>query len=231
MKMYLFLFILSIASLSFNTTTPSFSSMKRNDAVTNSFSALYNKLELNKLQLSPKAFYYAMEGAARLKAEGKLLNDSIITIVDFTLPSYKKRLFIINLHSSELLFNTLVSHGRNSGVAMATRFSNKLNSLQSSLGFYVTVGTYEGEHGYSLRLQGIERGINDNAYNRGIVMHSADYVNESFIRSQGYIGRSWGCPAVPVALHKQIIETIKDGSCLFIYSNNKYYTSHSKLLG
>lgn len=231
-KVYLFLFF-SVVLFSFIGVRPIASPNPKSRAIvaTSVGSDLYNKLGLNKLQLSSKAFSCALEGAARLKAQGLLQNDSILTIIDFTQPSYKKRLFIINLSSGELLFNTFVSHGRNSGVVMPTRFSNKLNSLQSSLGFYVTADTYNGEHGYSLRLQGMERGINDNAFNRGIVMHCADYVNEALIKSQGYIGRSWGCPAVPVALHKKIIETIKDGSCLFIYGANKYYKTHSRLLG
>jgi hypothetical protein len=226
LKLYVFLFSLSIVSVSF-ISVPSTISVERIKAE----GSLYSKLGLDKLQLSPKAFSYALEGVNRLKEHGAIQNDSIISIIDFTLPSYKKRLFIINLNSGELLFNTFVSHGRNSGTAMPTRFSNRLNSLQSSLGFYVTANTYMGEHGYSLRLQGIEKNINDNAFNRGIVMHSAAYVDEGLIKTQGYIGRSWGCPAVPIALHKQIIEVIKNGSCLFIYSSNKYYISHSKMIG
>ncbi|HJU45949.1 MAG TPA: murein L,D-transpeptidase catalytic domain family protein [Chitinophagaceae bacterium] len=233
-KFYIFL-LLPVLFLGFigipGNSSASTDKEKSGTITANSVTALYNKLELDKLQLSPKAFSRALDGAARLKAKGALQNDSIISIIDFTLPSYKKRLFIINLNSGELLFNTFVSHGRNSGMAMATRFSNKLNSLQSSLGFYVTADTYNGQHGYSLRLQGMEKGINDNAYNRGIVMHSAGYVDESLIQSQGYIGRSWGCPAVPVSLHKEIIETIRNGSCLFIYSSNKYYTSRSRMVG
>lgn len=191
---------------------------------------LYNQLQLNKLELSRKAFSYALQGVARLKSADIIKNDSIISIVDFSLPSYKKRLFVINLNSGQLLFHTFVAHGRNSGVVTATHFSNDLNSLQSSLGFYVTADTYNGEHGYSLRLQGIEKGINDRAFERGIVMHSAAYVDESLIKSQGYIGRSFGCPAVPIALHKQIIEAIRNGSCLFIYSSNAWYAAHSKII-
>lgn len=229
-SLYIFIFILSIVSFGF-TDIPSTGLAPRAKKSSAAASSLYKKLELDKLRLSPKAFYYALEGAARLKVQGTLQNDSIISIIDFSLPSSQKRLFIINLNSGELLFNTFVSHGRNSGISIPTRFSNKLNSLQSSLGFYVTSETYEGQHGYSLRLLGMEKGINDNAFSRGIVMHSADYVDESLIQSQGYIGRSWGCPAVPVNLHKQIIETIKDGSCIFIYSKDRYYNAHSKMLG
>jgi hypothetical protein len=113
---------------------------------------------------------------------------------------------------------------------MATEFSNDGNSFKSSLGFYVTGGTYSGEHGYSLRLDGKEAGINDNAYDRSIVMHAANYVNEKVIKTKGFIGRSLGCPAVPPSLHKAIINTIKDGSCLFLYSPNSFYISHSRLL-
>jgi hypothetical protein len=165
-----------------------------------------------------------------LVSTGALRNDHIISIVDFSLPSSKKRLFVIDVASGKLLFNTFVSHGRNSGQEMATQFSNDLNSFKSSLGFYVTGNTYSGEHGYSLRLEGKEAGINDNAYNRSIVMHAADYVNEKVIKVKGFIGRSLGCPAVPPSLHKAIINTIKDGSCLFLYSPDSNYITNSRLL-
>ncbi len=120
--------------------------------------------------------------------------------------------------------------GRNSGKDFASQFSNVGESYQSSLGFYVTKDTYNGTHGFSLRLEGEEKGFNDNALNRAIVMHSAWYVDEKIARSQGYIGRSQGCPAIPEALNKPIIETIKNGSCLFLYSANKNYLSHSKFV-
>lgn len=194
-------------------------------------SSLYGKLELNKYQLSRQAFAFAIKGLSRLKAQKLVANDSIVTIIDFSLPSTCKRLFILNLRSGELLFNTLVSHGKNSGKVLASHFSNKPNSLQSSLGFYITDDTYFGEHGFSLRLRGIEKGINDNAFDRGIVMHCADYVDPSLINKQGYIGRSWGCPAIPPQLNEQIITTIKNGSCLFIYSKDRSYQSRSKMLG
>jgi hypothetical protein len=114
---------------------------------------------------------------------------------------------------------------------MATEFSNDPNSFKSSLGFYVTGDTYKGEHGYSLRLDGKEKGINDNAQERSIVMHAADYVNEAVVKAKGYLGRSLGCPAVPPALHKAIINTIKDGTCLFLYSPDQYYITHSRMIG
>ena len=163
-------------------------------------------------------------------SQGKLHDKKIISIIDFSLPSFKKRLFILDLKNYRILFNTYVAHGRNSGRELATQFSNQQESFQSSLGFYVTQETYTGKHGYSLHLEGEEKGINDNARSREIVMHSAAYVDEKWIGTQGFIGRSLGCPALPENMHKPIIEKIKDGTCLFLYSPNTYYTTHSKIL-
>lgn len=191
---------------------------------------LYDQLALGALGLSQKAYEYALAGYERLLEEGKLKNDDILSIVDFSLPSSKKRLFVIDLASGKLLFNSLVSHGRNSGKDMATNFSNSQESFKSSLGFYVTGSTYRGKHGYSLKLEGEEEGINSNAMSRGIVMHAASYVDEKLARLQGYIGRSLGCPAVPVKLHKKIISKIQNGSCLFMYSPDQNYISASKML-
>jgi hypothetical protein len=197
----------------------------------NTFENLYDKLNLDSLELSRNAFSYALKGLENLQDQGAVSNDSVLTVIDFSLPSYKKRLFVIDLDSGELLFNTYVSHGRNSGTDMAKRFSNRLNSYQSSPGFYVTGKTYFGEHGYSLRLDGKEKGINDKAFKRAIVMHAADYVSNYSIKVKGYLGRSLGCPAIPAAIHKPLINTIKDGSCLFIYSPDPNYITRSPLIG
>jgi hypothetical protein len=194
------------------------------------YSNLYEALNLDSLELSREAFTYAVKGYSNLVAQGAIVKQDVLSIVDFTLPSSKKRLFIIDLVTGKLLFNTFVSHGRNSGMEQATRFSNDLNSFQSSLGFFVTGKTYKGEHGYSLRLDGLEKGINDNALNRGIVIHAANYVNEKMAKQRGYIGRSLGCPAVPVKLHRPIIQKIKDGSCLFLYGSDTNYPSKSSML-
>jgi hypothetical protein len=191
---------------------------------------LYDQLALGALGLSQQAYEYALAGYERLLEEGKLKNDDILSIVDFSLPSSKKRLFVIDLASGKLLFNSLVSHGRNSGKDIATNFSNSQESFKSSLGFYVTGSTYRGKHGYSLKLEGEEEGINSNAMSRGIVMHAASYVDEKLARLQGYIGRSLGCPAVPVKLHKKIISKIQNGSCLFMYSPDQNYITASKML-
>jgi hypothetical protein len=199
------------------------------DAVTR-FRVLYDQMNLDSLGLSQDAFNYGLKGYIDLVSNGAVSNNNILSIVDFSLPSSKKRLFIIDVMLGKMLFNTFVSHGRNSGQEMATEFSNDVNSFKSSLGFYVTGSTYSGEHGYSLRLDGKEAGINDNAYDRSIVMHAANYVNEKVIKSKGFIGRSLGCPAVPPSLHKAIINTIKGGSCLFLYSPDSFYISHSRLL-
>ena len=192
---------------------------------------IYDSLKLNTLGLSKQAYDCAIKGYNYLRSIGKLKNDNIISIVDFSLQSAKKRLFVLDLKNYKILFNTYVAHGRNSGRELASQFSNENESYKSSLGFYVTQDTYNGNHGYSLRLQGEEKGINDNAINRAIVMHSAWYVNENIAKSQGYIGRSQGCPALPEELTKPIIEQIKNGSCLFLYSPDKYYISHSQILG
>jgi len=195
-----------------------------------SASMLYDSLQLGTLGLSTDAFMYGMQGFERLLDAGKLQNDSVLAIVDFSLPSSQKRLFVVDVRNSKLLFNTLVSHGRNSGKLNAVNFSNKRNSNMSSLGFYITDNTYMGEHGLSLRLRGTEKGINDNAMSRAIVMHGAGYVDESFINNQGYIGRSLGCPAIPEDMKEPIITALKNGACLFIYSDNKNYLAHSKML-
>jgi hypothetical protein len=192
---------------------------------------LFDSLELGALGLSRQAFEFALTGYNNLLNAGRIKKNNLLSILDFSLPSGKKRLFVIDITTGELIFNTYAAHGRNSGTSVATKFSNKENSYQSSLGFYITGETYNGKHGTSLRLQGEEKGFNDNALARGIVMHSASYVDEDIVARQGYIGRSQGCPALPGNIYKDVIEKIKNGSCLFLYSPDKYYATHSKMLG
>jgi L,D-transpeptidase catalytic domain len=195
-----------------------------------SMAAIYDSLRLGIMGLSQQAFAYAVQGLEYLTGTGKIANDKIISIVDFSQPSHKKRLFVIDLEKKKLLFNTYVAHGMNSGKEIASQFSNTPQSNKSSLGFYETAGTYVGKNGYSLHLTGLEKGINDNAYRRDIVMHGAAYVDERYIQMQGYIGRSQGCPAVPEKLHKPIIDKIKHGTCLFIYNPGRQYLLHSRIL-
>lgn len=168
-------------------------------------------------------FHRAMTGYYRLK-ENKMLSDKeLITIIDFRKASSQRRLWVIDLFARRVKFHSLVAHGRNSGELYATHFSNRINSYQSSLGFYVTGKTYHGKHGLSLKLHGVEEGINDQAEARAIVMHGADYASESFIARAGRLGRSLGCPAIPVEIHESLIRAVAEGTCLFIYYPDKRY--------
>lgn len=198
--------------------------------VTDPMADLYESLKLKTMGLARQVFDYSMKGINKLKQNGKLKNDHLVTIADFSQPSANKRLYVIDLETKRVLFNTWVAHGKNSGQEEASAFSNTPESNKSSLGFYVTLNTYNGKNGYSLQLDGVERGFNNNALQRGIVVHAADYVNENYIHSQGWIGRSQGCPAVAPELSQPIINTIKDGSCFFIYSPNEQYLHRSEIL-
>lgn len=198
------------------------------DPVVPALKSVYDSLHLNLKGLSRQAFDFAKQGLQKLIDEGKLLNNSIISIVDFSLPSNQKRLFVLDLQNYKVLFNTLVAHGKNTGREVATSFSNQNESYKSSPGFYMTKETYQGKNGYSLKLEGLERGINDNAFERGIVIHGASYVCNEYVNSQGYIGRSQGCPAVPVEINRPIINTIKNGTCLFVYHPS--YINRSSVL-
>ncbi len=191
---------------------------------------VFDSLALDTKGLDFEAFHQAVKGMEKLVAEGMITRPEIITIADFSKPSTAKRLFVIDLNNYEILFNTYVSHGRNSGKVLPTKFSNRVSSYQSSLGFYRTGETYFGNHGYSLRLDGLEKGINDNARNRAIVIHGAKYVDERTAQRNGYLGRSQGCPAVSMQLYRPLINEIKDGSLLFIYSPDKNYQERSVVL-
>ncbi len=193
-----------------------------------SLKSVYDSLQLSLKGLSQQAFDFAKQGLQVLIEEGRLLNDSIISIVDFSQHSGQKRLYILDMKNYKILFNTLVAHGRGTGKEWATSFSNQNSSHMSSPGFYITRETYQGGNGYSLKLEGVERGVNDKAFERGIVIHGASYVSNDYVNSQGYIGRSWGCPAVPVTMNAPIINTIKNGTCLFVFHPS--YVSQSAVL-
>ena len=171
-------------------------------------------------------FERALTGYLNLQAAGKLAdNKQRLTVVDFDLPSTEKRLWVLDLAENRVLFHTLVAHGHNSGENEATHFSNTDASNMSSLGFYVTEGEYAGKHGRSLRLLGQDAGWNTNAATRSIVMHGADYVSEAFIKQNGRLGRSLGCPALPMAEKDAIIEAVAGGTCLFINKSDAGYSS------
>jgi len=192
---------------------------------------IYSILNLSASGLSREVFQLALKGYHKLQEIGKLRRNDILTIVDFSQSSTKKRLYVIDLEHMALLFNTYVAHGRNTGEEYATNFSNVSGSYKSSLGFYVTKEEIKGaETGLSLLLDGVEKGFNDNALKREIIIHGAAYATENFIRQTGRLGRSFGCPALPPDLIKPVVEAIREGSCLFIYHYDKQYLSHSRLL-
>lgn len=191
---------------------------------------IYDSIQLEEKGLNKEAFKYAYTGYKKLLEEGKLNKEGIITICDFSQSSKRKRLYLIDLNEYKVLLNTYVAHGRNSGGEYAKKFSNKPESRQSSLGFYTTKKTYYGGHGLALTLSGLEPGFNDKAERRKIVVHGSKYIGDNFLRWGKFMGRSFGCPAVPMKQSTILINTIKDGSCLFIYHPNKNYLAGSKIL-
>jgi hypothetical protein len=191
---------------------------------------LYNAIGLSSHDLDFSVFRLAMIGYYGLKQEQALNAKELITIIDFSRPSTEKRLFTIDLKNKRLKFHSYVAHGRNTGQNIATDFSNVPHSNQSSLGFYVTAETYVGSKGYSLRLDGVEAAFNSNIRSRAVVVHGADYVTKSWIQRYGRLGRSEGCPALPPAISRQVIDAIKDGTAIFTYYPDSAYLRSSKYL-
>lgn len=187
---------------------------------------LYQELGVEATGLRYEVFEKALTGYLNLKGDGKLSeNKQLLTVIDFEKPSTEKRLWVLDLAHKQILFNTLVAHGHNSGENVATSFSNENESNMSSLGFYVTQGEYYGKHGRSLKLQGVDEGYNDNAMSRSVVMHGADYVSEDFIKQFGRLGRSLGCPALPMDQYSQIIDTVNGGTCLYLNGSDTSFNS------
>ncbi len=191
---------------------------------------LYDSMKLEKSGLNQKAFEYAWRGYHNLLKTGQLKKSYVLTVCDFTQSSSSKRMYVIDVAHKKLLFNTYVSHGMNSGVEYATTFSNKANSFKSSLGFFVTTKTYVGKNGLSLKVQGLEKGFNDQAAKRHIVLHGSDYISPEYLKDNGEMGRSLGCAAIPNVMSPKIIKTIKNGSCLFIYHPTIKYLTHSNVI-
>jgi hypothetical protein len=226
----LLLFFMSFAPKATNNTDPKLIASNNTSNLNAKIEIIYKSLNANNNALPQiSCFSKAMEGYFTLKQKG-LVEKEMITVIDFSMSSTKKRLWVIDLSSNTILYNTFVSHGMNSGGEFANSFSNSPSSNKSSLGFYTTGETYQGKHGLSLKLDGQERGINHNARERAVVIHGADYANPSILKSQGYLGRSQGCPAIPESVKSQIIKTIKGKSCLFIYHPNRSYDIASKLV-
>ncbi|MFL9830518.1 murein L,D-transpeptidase catalytic domain family protein [Flavobacterium sp. ST-87] len=203
--------------------------MKVNTELSN-VDEIYNDLNSANFSLpNLESFKEALVGFNKLKDQGKVTKN-IITLIDFSLSANTKRLWVIDLDTRTILLHSLVAHGRNTGQEYANSFSNAAESYKSSLGFYLTAEVYNGKHGKSLRLDGIEKGINDNARNRAVVVHGANYVSNSFIQNNKRLGRSLGCPAVPVEVTNKLIETIQNKTCLFIYYPSKSYKQLSRLV-
>ena len=191
---------------------------------------LYDSMKLEKSGLNQKAFEYAWRGYHNLLKTGQLKKSYVLTVCDFTQSSSNKRMYVIDVAHKKLLFNTYVSHGMNSGIEYATSFSNRANSFKSSLGFFVTSKTYFGRNGLSLKVKGLEKGFNDLAAKRHIVLHGSDYISPQYFKDNGEMGRSLGCAAMPNAMSPRIIKTIRNGSCLFVYHPTVKYLTHSSII-
>ena len=189
------------------------------------YASLYRPLQLEGV-VNWKAFRQAVAGYYKIDNRKR----EVLTLIDFSRPSTAKRLFVFDMRERKVLFSSVVSHGKNSGDNYATSFSNEYGSYKSSLGFYLTESTYQGKNGYSLILNGLEKGINDRARERAIVMHGAAYADPSVVSRGGRLGRSFGCPAVPQKLSRPIIDAIKGGSVMYIYAETPEYLAHSSVL-
>jgi hypothetical protein len=180
--------------------------------------------------VSPEVLQMALGAIQCAVTNGDLAAPPTLTLIDYSLPSVEPRLWVFDLVTGRLLFKELVAHGRNSGDNLATRFSDEMNSHQSSLGLFVTGDTYVGSNGYSLRLDGLEPGFNGHARERAIVMHGAPYVNGALSKSQGRIGRSWGCPALREAVARDVIDTIRGGGVIFSYYPDEAWLTKSRFI-
>ena len=189
------------------------------------YAGLYRSMQLEGV-VGWKAFRQAVAGYYKIAGRKR----EVLTLIDFSRPSTEKRLFVFDMRQRKLLFSSVVSHGKNSGGMYATSFSNEYGSYKSSLGFYLTETTYQGKNGYSLILNGLEKGINDRARERAIVMHGAAYADPSLVSRGGRLGRSFGCPAVPQKLARPIIDAIKGGSVIYIYAGTPDYLARSSVL-
>ncbi|MFN4008039.1 MAG: murein L,D-transpeptidase catalytic domain family protein [Chitinophagaceae bacterium] len=199
-------------------------------AVAKLVDSIYNQMHLSAYGLDRNVFFIAYKGYLHLLSQKHLKKPGIITVCDYSQPSSRKRLYVLDLNVGTLLFNTYVAHGKNSGGTYTSSFSNMNSSHKSSLGFMITDDTYFGSNGYSLRFNGLERGINDQVRNRAIVMHGSYYVNAERAMRGTMMGRSYGCPAVPASEVYEIIETIKGGTCYFAYYPNQWYLNSSAII-
>lgn len=229
----LIFYTLIVLSVFTGTNTHAGDAASAKSMVNRHISSVYRQIDFSHSDtLSYEAFARAYLGYMNLADAGKLNGDKpLLTVCDFSLSANKNRMWIIDLYTGRVLLNTYVAHGQGSGEEYANAFSNKPNSHQSSLGFYVTGGTYTGKHGNSMYLEGMDAGYNSAAHDRAIVVHGAGYVSKDFVLGTGRLGRSWGCPAVSNDISDRVISLIKDGTCLFIYYPEQKYLENSVWLG
>jgi hypothetical protein len=173
----------------------------------------------------------AFSAASCAVRAGAVQSPSTLTVIDYSKPSTEKRLWVLDMRTHAVLYEELVAHGMGTGDNVATSFSNEPETHKSSLGLFVTEGTYVGKNGYSLRLNGLDEGFNDRARERAIVMHGAPYVSETFAQAQGRLGRSWGCPALREAVAHELIDHVKGGNLVFAYYPNAQWLKTSQYLG
>lgn len=202
--------------------------------ITGDFKALadsfYKQIFTDENRMNSKVFHHGFKGYVYLLNQGALKRTDTMTIIDYSLSANTKRLWVLDLRNLKVLYHELVAHGKNSGNVYASSFSNTSNSYKTSLGFFITGDIYKGKHEVSLRLFGMERKFNGNAFDRGIVIHGADYVSESFIAGNQRLGRSQGCPAVSQNVVNGLVSAIGNGTCLFAYYPNKTYLKSSHIL-
>ena len=195
--------------------------------------ATFSRIDVGAAQaegVSPDVLRLALNAVTCATTHGDIAAPRTLALIDYSRPSVEPRLWVYELSSGRMLFKELVAHGRDTGENLATRFSDRMNSHQSSLGMFVTGDTYVGSNGYSLRLDGLEPGFNARARERAIVMHGASYVNPGLAATQGRIGRSWGCPALREAVARQVIDTIRGGGVIFSYYPDSDWLKTSRYL-
>jgi len=234
-KTLIFLSLLIISSLSFSEGT-NLESINQNTAVATETDTKPQKVTLDvksvydSLNIKGKIDYSIFQKAYLGYVQIPNKNPGVLVIIDYTKPSNEERFYVLDLNKKKLVYSTRVAHSKNSGLEIPLEFSDDPNSYQSSLGFFLTLGEYNGAYGYSLRLKGLEENINANAESRAIVIHGGDIVDDEYIKKFGFAGRSLGCPVLPAALTKEIVNYIKHGRVLFIYGNDEEYIEESLYL-
>ena len=234
-KTLIFLSLLIISSLSFSEGT-NLESINQNTTITTETDIKPQKVILDvksvydSLNIKGKIDYSIFQKAYLGYVQIPNKNPGVLVIIDYTKPSNEERFYVLDLNKKKLVYSTRVAHSKNSGLEIPLEFSDDPNSYQSSLGFFLTLGEYNGAYGYSLRLKGLEENINANAESRAIVIHGGNIVDDEYIKKYGFAGRSLGCPVLPAALTKEIVNYIKHGRVLFIYGNDEEYIEESYYL-